>query len=79
MILNHVNLRQHVSGGIVYLEYFYVILYFGILWVLLNAALYLKGLHPPGIRWRENLIARVAFLPLVTGAMFVATYLTFRG
>jgi hypothetical protein len=79
MILNHVNLRLHVSGGIVYLEYFYVILYFGILWVLLNAALYLKGLNPPGIRWRENLIARVAFLPLVTGAMFVVTYLTFRG
>ena len=79
LILTHVNLRQQVSGGIVYLEYFYAVLYCGILWVLVNAALYLKGLNPPGIRWRENLIARVAFLPLMTGAMFLVTVLTFRG
>jgi hypothetical protein len=78
LILNHVNLRRYVSGGIVYLEYFYVVLYFGILWVLLNAALYLKGLNPPGIRWRENLIAKLAFLPLLTGALLLVTYLTFR-
>jgi hypothetical protein len=77
LILNHVNLRTYVSGGIVYLEYFYVLLYAGVLWVLLNAGLYLKGLNPPGLCWRENLIARLVFLPLLSGIMMVVTVATF--
>jgi hypothetical protein len=77
LILNHVNLRTYVSGGIVYLEYFYVLLYAGVLWVLLNAGLYLTGLNPPGICWRENLIARLLFLPLLSGIMLVVTVATF--
>ncbi len=77
LILNHVNLRSYVSGGIVYLEYLYVLLYAGVLWVLLNAGLYLKGLNPPGIVWRENLIARLLFLPLLLGIMLVVTVATF--
>lgn len=82
VLLAHVQVRARFeASGLVYIEYFYVIMYFMILAVAANGYMFSLGagsIH----RWlayQDNLAARLAYWPVLTWAMALATLGRFRG
>jgi hypothetical protein len=52
-------------------------MYFSIVGVSLNALLYASHLGGGFIHFRDNLIPRVMYWPLITGALFAVTWIAF--
>ncbi len=78
VILAHSRLRNEIpADGILYLEYFYFAAYFAILAVTMNVLGF--AAHRGGwiIHYRDNLIPRIAYWPLVTLFLFAVTFVTF--
>ncbi len=74
----HVDIRSRIaSGEVFYLEYIYFLEYFAILWVSVNSVLYATTERFPLIHYRDNLIAKVLFWPVLLGALFVITLAVF--
>ena len=76
VLLAHIQLREQFAGtSIVYIEYFYILMY--ALLVLATVNVYLFSVHAH--RWsnilvyRDNLIPKVAYWPLVFGSMILIT------
>ncbi len=78
VMLAHIQVRsQFASSGLVYIEYFYLIMYGAILLTALNAYIFSLGCDY-GFNWihyRDNLIPKVGFWPLLLGAMALITLL----
>lgn len=76
VILAHIQLREQFPGSIiVYLEYFYLVMYFAIVLVALKAFLFAYG-RAHGIAvlyYRDNFFSKVAFWPLVLGSLTAVT------
>jgi hypothetical protein len=78
IIISHVNLRQQVSAsGIIYLGYFYFLTYLAILFVSINAVVFILA----GERWLiqrdDNLISKLLYWPLLTFALLLITVAVF--
>lgn len=77
IVLAHIHLREILAGvGIVYLEYIYVISYIGMIYVALNAYLVVHAELTDYkiysiIKYQDNLIPKILFLPLFS----LGTYL----
>lgn len=73
IILAQINLRSKISAsGIIYLEYLYFIMYAVIMCVSANAITF--TLSDRGLaHYRDNLIAKLLFWPVVLGAFFAVT------
>lgn len=77
VLLAHVQLREGFAGSaVVYMEYFYFMMYFLLLAVSINT--YLFAVDPvPGLRiihYKDNLIPKAAFWPVVLGLMVAITF-----
>lgn len=78
VLLAHIQVRQMFAGsGLVYLEYFYLIMYAIILLTALNAYIfslresrYFKLIH-----YRNNFVPKVAYWPVVLWMMAIATWI----
>lgn len=78
VILAHSRLRTEIpADGILYLEFFYFAAYFSILAVTMNVLAFAS--HRGGwlIHFRDNLIPRVAFWPLLTLFLFTVSFVSF--
>ncbi len=77
VILAHNGIRGSVSPDqIAYMEMFPFLLYISILLVAMNAIL-LTSSHPPRlISYRDNIVARLLYWPLLLGALLVITLFT---
>ncbi|NIO79303.1 MAG: hypothetical protein GTN53_02020, partial [Candidatus Aminicenantes bacterium] len=76
--LAHIRVRSLFAGaGLVYIEYFYLIMYVVILFTALNAYVFSLGKQPHLnlIYYRDNLIAKLAFWPFVLWLMALVTLL----
>ena len=76
VMLAHVQVRRQFAGsGLVYIEYFYLIMYVIILLTALNAYVFSLGKrkHFNLIHYNDNLIPKVAFWPMVLWLMAIAT------
>ena len=76
VMLAHIQLREQFAGsGIVYIEYFYILVY--ALLVLATANTYLFSIRPRrGCGWilyQDNLIVKVAYWPVVLGCLILIT------
>jgi hypothetical protein len=75
-MLAHIQVRsQFASSGLVYIEYFYLVMYGAILLTALNAYIFSLG-RDYGFNWihyRDNLIPKLGFWPLLLGAMALIT------
>ncbi|NGO79669.1 hypothetical protein G6045_29020, partial [Streptomyces sp. YC504] len=72
--VQHSSLRSETaSGGVVYAEYFYFILYLVIGLVALNAIEHTANKRVPVIDWRGNAAARLLYWPVVTVLLLIAT------
>ena len=78
VLLAHVQVRRQFSGsGLVYIEYFYLIMYFVILITALNAYVFSLGKlkHFNLIHYRDNFIPKVAYWPTVLWMMALVTWI----
>lgn len=75
LIVSHIDMRNDLpSSKILYLEYFYFLLYFSILFITLNALHFtLAGKKENIISKFDNLLPKLLFWPLLGGATFMIT------
>jgi len=74
----HTALRENIAAvGITYLETLYILLYLAIIGVALNTFLIVKRPNSPLLHYRNNLIPKLAYWPLIMGALLITTLLVF--
>jgi hypothetical protein len=76
VMLAHIQLREQFAGaGIVYIEYFYILMY--LLLVAATANTYLFSLRPKRgcglILYEDNILVKVAYWPVVLGCLILIT------
>jgi hypothetical protein len=77
-VFSHIGARQKIAAQeIIYLEYFYVVMYFAILWVAVNSILFVRWPKSKFIQYDKNLLPKVLFWPVVLGALWLVTLRTF--
>ena len=77
-VFSHIGARQKIAAQeIIYLEYFYIVMYFALLWVAVNSILYVRWPESRFIQYGKNLFPKVLFWPTTLGALWLATLLTF--
>lgn len=83
VLLPHIELRQQVTGAaMVYLEQFYFTLYLTILAVTINVYVFTTGGASrlvAFVRYRDNLVAKVAFWPVILAVLALITLAYFGG
>jgi hypothetical protein len=76
VIIAHIQLRREFSGsGLVYLEYFYLVMYVVILLVTLDAYLISAGWQVRLLHYKDHLIPKLLYWPLLFGAGAIITWL----
>ena len=81
VLLSHIQVRNEFSGsGLLYIEYFYLVMYAAILLVSVDAYLVsLPSTHEwRWIRWRDNLLPKLLYWPVVLWAMVAASLMVLR-
>lgn len=77
VVFSHIDLRQTLGAKtIVYLEMFYFATYCIILAVSVNALVFAEA-KSPVLRYRENLVPKVLYWPVIQLAMLIVTILRF--
>ena len=78
LIVSHVHLRETLaSQGIIYMDYFYFVMYFAILGVSTNSLLFSTSHSSRLIHYRDNLIIKQLYWPILNGSLFTITLLVF--
>jgi len=78
LIVSHVALRQKLAAdGGIYLEYFYFTLYFAILAVSVNSILLASDARFSLVHCRDNMIARLLYLPVILALVLGTTLAVF--
>ncbi len=74
----HTALRENIAAvGITYLETLYILLYLAIIGVAVNTFLIVKRPNFSLLHYRNNLIPKLVYWPLVMGALLLTTVLVF--
>ncbi len=79
LIVSHVYTREKLaSGHIVYIEYFYFVMYFILLWISLMSLLFISDDKRLEI-WNRNdgFLMKVLYWPVFFGIMFIVTVIQF--
>jgi len=78
VLVAHIQLRQQLAlGEIFYLEYFFFLMYIAILWVSLSAFLIITDKPFSFIGYKDGLVLKILFLPLVLFSLFIITFIVF--
>ena len=78
VVVSHINLRASLAArGLVYLELFYFVMYAAILVVGVNSLLVASPNRVPLIHYRDNLIVRLLYWPVILAILLVMTIITF--
>lgn len=78
VIIAHIQLRKEfLDYGLVYLEYFYLVMYFMILAVTLDSYVISAGWPVRFLRYRDHLIPKLLYWPFFLGACTVITWVIF--
>ncbi len=78
LILDQINLRsQLATGGIIYIEYFYFVLYIMILVVVFNAIMVAKGSDNALLKYNNNILPKLLYWPLLLGLQILVTLYVF--
>ncbi len=80
VMLSHIQLReQFVEDGIVYLEYFFLLMYFLMISIICNTYFFTRG-NGQGVHWiiaQDHLIPKLIYWPFTLGIMALVTYINF--
>ena len=78
VLLDQLNLRSNiVTDSLIYIEYIYFVFYFAIILITLNALLIALGSQFWLIQYRDNLIPKLLYWPVLLGSVLVLTLWTF--
>jgi hypothetical protein len=78
VIIAHVQLRQQFLGsGLVYLEYYYLLMYFFILVITADTYLISAGSRFRLLHFKDHLIPKLFYWPVFFGAGVIITWLAF--
>ena len=78
VVFAHLSIRRSIaSGQIFYLEYFFLVTYFALLLVPINAFRRALQVPYPLLEYRGGLLTKVLYWPLTLGIFFVITLLKF--
>lgn len=76
--ITHVGLRSTINaGGVVYLEYLFIILYIFILGLAINGMIYYSEKKPRWVAYQDNLIAKLVFVPGLMMSFWLVTVFAF--
>jgi hypothetical protein len=79
LLLAHIGLRKAVpASGILYIEYYYLVMYIAVLAVVAGYFLFHANKNLFFIQYREGLVAKLLFWPLILGSFFGMTLWTFQ-
>jgi len=74
----HVQLRDELAvNAIVYMEYFYLVSYITILMVTVNAVLLLQDTPMKMLAFKDNLIPKLIYWPILLVWIFIITAILF--
>ena len=78
VLISHIDLRSSLAANeIFYMEYFYVVAYVALLSISINSILFSWGINISFIQYRDNLLPKLFYWPLITLTMFVVTLVKF--
>ena len=78
LLIMHVQLRDELAvNTIVYMEYFYLISYITILMVTVNAVLLLQDTPMKVLAFKDNLIPKLIYWPILLVWIFIITAILF--
>ncbi len=78
VLISHIDMRSTLQATeLIFMENFFFLTYVGILMVSVNAIVFTWGLPIRFITYQDNLLPKLSFLPMITGAMFVMSLWTF--
>ena len=73
-LISHVQMRDELkANSVVYLEYFYLITYVIILLITANAILLSLKVPFRFIQFHDNLLPKLLYWPVISGALFLST------
>jgi len=76
VVLSHIQLRRELMPEeLTYAEHFYLCFYLVVLLSSIDAFLVSSGLGGRWLSWRDNLLPKLAYWPLLSGFAFLATWL----
>jgi hypothetical protein len=78
LIIAHSALRARIpTGGIIYIEYFYFVMYIALLVVSLNSIAFASNRSIPFIDAKDNMYMKVLYWPIIMGTLLFITFLNF--
>lgn len=78
IVFSHIDIRRKIAAGeIFYLEYFYFLTYWSILYVSINSVGIMLKSNFFLFRLGNDLIPRASFWPTINGLIFLVTFFTF--
>lgn len=80
VLISHIQLREQFSeDGIVYIEYFFLLMYFLMIMLIINTYFFSRGraVSTRFIMADDNLMPKLCFWPFTLGVMVVVTLITF--
>ena len=78
VLISHIDLRNTLSANkIFYMEYFYVVTYAAILAIAINSILFSWGINVSFVQYRDNLLPKLFYWPIITLMMFLVTLVKF--
>ncbi len=79
IVLSHVELRKSLAiKEVIYLEYLYFLIYITIMWVIINSYIFKSNLSLPILKYKDNLISKIIFWPLLSFTFFIITLVILR-
>lgn len=78
VIYNHISIRSMLGAkGVVYMECYFFVTYLAILFVSLNSIQVAMDHDSKFINYGDNLASRLLYWPMVTGLLFLCTFVAF--
>lgn len=76
IVFTHVSLRNKITSEMMYIEYIYLVMYIVVLFIPINALLFANA-KLKLIKYGNNILFKVMFLPILMSFIFIMTLVSF--
>lgn len=78
VLISHIELRKSLeANNVIYMEYFYIVTYLVLLGVCVNSIIFSLDLKVPFVQFRDNLLPKLFYWPIITLVLFLITLWVF--
>lgn len=78
VLVSHIDIRSSLEAKeLIYLEYFYFLAYLAILFVTVNSIIFTWGIPIRFIQYKDNLLPKLYYWPVINALAFAVTVLAF--